>query len=396
MLPETAKDKKRQDVCPVSFLSVIAVHGLVNAVFYAAFDGIGRLFAGFGKVLGILILHGAQNPVGHVVVGMWGSPYAHTKPGKLIGTKMSDDALQAVVPAGAAAGAQPDPAGSKGNLIRHHQHMVRADLVKISQRTDGFTGKVHVCLGLYQKNLFPGNIFEDPKGISGTDGDYYTLTNQSGSKYMSVNPSVGEVNLNIDSSKEYIDQSTGALQPRREGEDWIHMILSQTAGVVYLDEVDELIMELDFTLTECEIYDNSIGAAQFQWIFSVHDKASSAMEKEYFWFNVTLFDNRYEIFPGTQMFDGGKADATGKFIFAPTGQQLFGESGGKVEVGTTYHIRLNLKEYMQNAFNIAKEKGALKNSSWENMAVNGFNIGWEVSNVSKVGVKISNMSLKTK
>ncbi|MBQ2768669.1 MAG: hypothetical protein IJF44_01675 [Clostridia bacterium] len=245
-------------------------------------------------------------------------------------------------------------------------------------------------------DLFPGNIFEDPKGISGTDGDYYTLTNQSGSKYMSVNPSVGEVNLNIDSSKEYIDQSTGALQPRREGEDWIHMILSQTAGVVYLDEVDELIMELDFTLTECEIYDNSIGAAQFQWIFSVHDKASSAMEKEYFWFNVTLFDNRYEIFPGTQMFDGGKADATGKFIFAPTGQQLFGESGGKVEVGTTYHIRLNLKEYMQNAFNIAKEKGALKNSSWENMAVNGFNIGWEVSNVSKVGVKISNMSLKTK
>ena len=176
------------------------------------------------------------------------------------------------------------------------------------------------------------------------------------------------------------------------------MILSQASGVVYLDQVEEFVMELDFTLTECEILDSSIGAAQFQWIFSVHDKASEGtLEADYFWFNVTLFDDRYESFPGTQLFDGGKADSTGKFIYAPTGKELFGEeSGGKVEVGKTYHVSLNLKEYMREAFEIAQTKGALKNSSWENMAVNGFNIGWEVSNVSKVGVKIANMSLKTK
>lgn len=247
-------------------------------------------------------------------------------------------------------------------------------------------------------DLFPGDMFEPARGISGQDGSYYTLQNQSGSKYMSVDPQKGEINLDIDSSKEYINPETGALQPRANGEDWIHMILSQQAGVVYLDQVEELIMELDFTLTACETYDSSIGAAQFQWIFSVHDKASDGtMNVEYFWFNVTLFDNRYESFPGTQMFDGGKADATGKFIYAPTGAELFGEeSGGKVETGKTYHVRLNLKEYMKNAFDLAKEKGALQNSEWENMAVNGFNIGWEVSNVSKVGVKIANMSLRSK
>ena len=51
-------------------------------------------------------------------------------------------------------------------------------------------------------------------------------------------------------------------------------------------------------------------------------------------------------------------------------------------------------EYMKEAFELAKEKGALKESEWKDMAVNGFNIGWEVSNLAKVGVKIENMSLK--
>ena len=49
---------------------------------------------------------------------------------------------------------------------------------------------------------------------------------------------------------------------------------------------------------------------------------------------------------------------------------------------------------MKAAFELAKSKGALAQSAWEDMAVNGFNIGWEVSNLAKVGVKIENMSLR--
>lgn len=243
-------------------------------------------------------------------------------------------------------------------------------------------------------DLSLGNeLFDIPAfGITGTDGDYFTLTNKSGSKFMSVNTKTGEYNLNIDTTKEYVDQATGEPVIRRNGEDWVHMIIQQTPGVVYLSQVDSFIMELDFTVTENIEYDNSIGAAQFQWIFSLHDKASPI--NDYMWFNVTLFDNRYEIFPGTRIFDNGKADATGKYIYAPTGEELFPADGGKVEIGKTYHVRLDLKAYMQQAFQLAKEAGALSGSKWEDMAVNGFNIGWEVSNLSKVGVKIENMSLK--
>ena len=245
-------------------------------------------------------------------------------------------------------------------------------------------------------DLSLATLFDEGKGITGSDGSKYTLTNKSGSKYIAVDPAVGEYDLKVDTSKEYVNQKTGATSPRMNGEDWVHMILQQQSPVINLSQTEEVIMSLDFTLTELETYDQSIGAAQFQWIFSVHDKSAGQREEDYFWFNVTLFDNRYEIFPGTQMYDSGKGDATGKFIYAPTGNELFGESGGKVVVGKTYRVELNLKDYMKTAFDAAKSKGALERSKWEDMAINGFNIGWEVSNVSKVGVKVANMSLKTK
>ncbi len=242
-------------------------------------------------------------------------------------------------------------------------------------------------------DLSLGTIFDDPKGIEGQEGSYYTLTNRSGSKTIKVDPEAGAVTLNVDTTKEYVDQETGEIVPRKDGEDWVHMILEQSPGTVYLDQVESFVMSLDFTLDRCEVTDDSIGAAQFQWIFGVHDKTSPI--GDYFWFNVTLFDDRYEIFPGTQMYDGGKADATGKFIYAPTGEELFGESGGKVEVGVTYHVELDLKKYMKEAFDIAQSMGAMEQSSWEDLSVSGFNLGWEVSNVCAVGVTIENLSLVT-
>lgn len=237
----------------------------------------------------------------------------------------------------------------------------------------------------------------ESKGIEGKDGDRFTLTNQSGSKWIAVDPAKGEVELRADTSKEYIDGTTGAVVPRANGEDWVHMILQQNCSEVRLSEAESFTMTLDFTLNESELYNAQGGTSQFQWIFSVHDKTHSvAPNAEYFWFNVTLYDARYEIFPGTSSIDGGKADSTGKYIYAPTGEELFGESGGKVEIGKKYHVSLDLKAHMQRALEEAKKLGAMKNSSWEDLTVNSFNIGWEVTDVSKVSVTLGGLSLKVK
>ncbi len=248
-----------------------------------------------------------------------------------------------------------------------------------------------------KNSLSLGGLFTPNYGIKDTtDEGVQTLTNQSGSKFISVDTATGTVNLNVDTSKEYVNQATGATQVRANGEDWVHMILSQQSGTVYLSQVESFVMELDFTLTCNDVYDSSIGAAQFQWIFSVRDMVIEPVD--YFWFNVTLFDNRYTTtpFPGTQMVDSGKADATGKFIYAPTGQDLFGSTGGLVQVGTKYHVELDLLAHMRAAFDKAQELGALQRSDWENMAISDFNLGWEVSNLSKVGVEISNLALRKK
>lgn len=249
-------------------------------------------------------------------------------------------------------------------------------------------------------DLSIAGLFDDvddvKKGIEGTSGNGYTLTNYSGSKYIAVNPDTGAVTLSVDTRKEYCRQDTGDIAPRKNGEDWVHMILSPDPAIneiVYPATAQSFVMSVDFTIDKCNVYDSSIGADQFQWIFTAYDRTSEL--GEYFWFILSLYDNRYESFPGTQMFDSGKADATGQFMYAPSSADLYGASGGKkVEIGQKSHVELDLKEHMRKAFESAQAHGAMPNSKWENISVHGFNIGWEVSNVSEASVTIENMSLK--
>lgn len=233
-------------------------------------------------------------------------------------------------------------------------------------------------------------LFDEGYGIEGEDGAYDTLTNRSGSKYVSVDRSTGEINLNVDTSKEYLNEA-GEISPRVNGEDWVHLILQQSAGGVRVAEHSEIWVELDFNLTKTNVISSDGGASQFQWIFSVRDMDS--VLGDYFWLNITLYDDRYPEFPGGGHFDSGKEDATGKYIYSVPGKNMF---DGPVEGGKDYSIRLNVRPILEQAFADAKSKGALEQSEFSSMALNSLNIGWEVTNVAEMGVKITHMSLKTK
>lgn len=242
-------------------------------------------------------------------------------------------------------------------------------------------------------DLSLGTIFDDPDDLKGienvVDEGVYSLTNHSGSKEIVVNTNDGSVELNADTSKEYIDEN-GDILPRRDGEDWVHMILGQAAGGVRVADYSEVRVRIEFTVTEWELYDRTGGASQFQWIFSIKDYASEV--GDYFWFNMTFFDDRYTeaVFPGNGLYDGGKEDATDKYIFAPSGAYY---SEDPIQVGQTYNIDIDIKPLVREAFDDAKQKGALQQSEFENMGLNSLNIGWEVTDVAKVGVKIKGLSL---
>ncbi len=238
-----------------------------------------------------------------------------------------------------------------------------------------------------KNDLTLATLFEDGYGIESNEGNIEKLTNKSGSKEVIIDRSNHVIDLNVDTSKEYCDDQ-GNLVPRRNGEDWVHMILQQSAGGVVISDYNEINVEIDFTITDFEIFDSSIGDDQFQWIFSIKDKDS--VINDYFWFNLTLFDALYKEYPGYEQYDGGKADATGKFIYAPKSSMLY---EGEIEVGKEYSVKLNIRPLLEEAFNKAKAKGALAESEFTSMVLNTLNIGWEVSNISKVGVKISHLSL---
>jgi len=198
--------------------------------------------------------------------------------------------------------------------------------------------------------------------------------------------------LNADTSKEYIGED-GNLQRRAAGEDWLHMIIQQAAGGIRFDACEELILEIDFEITHADIMDTEVGASQFQWIFALRDYASP--QNEGFWFNLTLYDDRYTqtMFTGTQMFDSGKDDASGNFIYAPKGEKYLDEP---VTAGKKVSISLDIKPLLAEAFASAQSHGALPNAKVENMGLTSQNIGWEVSNIAKVGLTITKLGLKVK
>lgn len=255
----------------------------------------------------------------------------------------------------------------------------------LSTTRDGYDSSVN--------DLSLGTIFDDPEDITGiesvvSDG-VYSLTNHSGSKEIVVDTNEGSVELNADTSKEYIDEN-GDILPRRDGEDWVHMILGQAAGGVRVADYSEVRVRIEFTVTEWELFDRTGGASQFQWIFSIKDYESDV--GDYFWFNMTFFDDRYTeaVFPGNGLYDGGKDDATDKYIYAPSGSHY---SEDPIKVGQTYKVDIDIKPLVKEAFDDAKAKGALEQSAFENMGLNSLNIGWEVTDVAKVGVKIKGLSL---
>lgn len=238
---------------------------------------------------------------------------------------------------------------------------------------------------------------EGTHSIIFTDADgYRTLTNLSGSKKLAIDGENETVVLAIDTTKEYIDPATGERLPRREGEDWVHMILQQSLDIP-IAECEEVIMACNFKVQQCDVYDTSIGAAQFQWILRIKDCTLQNQPGSAMWFLVSVYDDRYEVYPGLAVADTGKADATQDFMYAPSGTALFGEANANIRVGRPYELTLNLKTHLRKAFDEAYEKGYLNSEAkWENMRITGFNIGWEVSNVAACSVKIAHMSIKTR
>lgn len=148
-------------------------------------------------------------------------------------------------------------------------------------------------------------------------------------------------------------------------------------------------------------YSEGIHAAQFLLYFTLQNlnRKSPGYGKEYVWFGVPFYDDRYPVIPPTYMRDGtGKEDeskgeklGTGRFINS-VGTKPFAEHG--LVPGEWLSIHTNILPLMVEALERAWSRGLCNAST--NLAdytIGSMNIGWEVPGLSSVSAQVKDLSL---
>lgn len=208
---------------------------------------------------------------------------------------------------------------------------------------------------------------------------------------VTVHPADGDydVRLFVDTRPEY------GTRPRQGGEDWPHLLVEQSgwaAGAPRLCDMERLHYHCEFRIdgyenhmTE-EQFRRDLHTAQVSQFFTVNDVNTG----DYMWFGLPYFDHRSDIQSGGSMIDSGKADATGKLIYGMD-QHLLTDVSPKALGWLVYDI--DLLPHIRGAFDYAKENGLYPHSTWEDMAINHTNFGFEMPGTFSGAMCIRNMSL---
>ena len=182
---------------------------------------------------------------------------------------------------------------------------------------------------------------------------------------------------------------------RRAGEAWPHLLVEQDAArAVTLDRLASLDLEASLRLASFADRmdgrgDPSLHAAQFQLFFIVKEVAPGAAG-DFFWFGVPFFDSRHEFPPAYRAKDGGKDDATGKFIDTIDGREVLPRPPGRKE---WVAIRKDLLPAIAAGLSCAVERGFLKSADPGRFAVVNMNMGWEIPGACDAAVEVRGLAV---
>jgi hypothetical protein len=198
--------------------------------------------------------------------------------------------------------------------------------------------------------------------------------------------------LEIRGSAEY------GANARKYGESWPHLLIEQQVCKVYpLDGLAKLHLSLKVKLLYSEnhmmkdAYDPGLHAAQFQMFLVVKNVNEQSKDyRDYYWFGVPFYDSRYDIPPSHKAKDGGKADATGKFIYTIAGEQVNPEHLRENEWA---EIEADLLPYVKAGLEEAVKRGHLTGSNASDYAVTGMNMGWELPGTFDASMQIRDLGI---
>ncbi len=186
--------------------------------------------------------------------------------------------------------------------------------------------------------------------------------------------------------------------PRQQNEAWPHLLIEQSFPEKPLvKDLEGLVLKFKGRLTgaamkmDANDFDPGLHTAQFQLFITVQDlNPTSAYYGDYLWFGIPFYDYRYEQIPLYAAQDVGKGDATGKFIYS-AGTTDFME--GSFQSGNWITIEKDICPLIVGALNLAKERGYLTGSFFEDFRISGMNLGWEVPGTFDAGFEFSNFDI---
>ncbi len=215
----------------------------------------------------------------------------------------------------------------------------------------------------------------------------------------------GELELAIFASANY-------TQPRQKNEPWPHLLASVSltdshhpAEHCRIGIMRRLDVALKCCLTEfsdCHPNaDTSLHAAQFQLFIYVQNlNIASSGYGDMLWFGVPIFDSRRTFSEECWQRDGGKPDASQKFIYImpsvacqPQGTTFFKSDVITTDAGWT-QIRADVLPWIHRAYTLARQGGYLTTTNLEDIYVSGLNFGWEMPGTYDAAMRVRGFSIR--
>jgi len=216
-------------------------------------------------------------------------------------------------------------------------------------------------------------------------GDKYTISDSS--KLVEYNFTDKSLKLEVNARHEFDTYNTKA--PAK----WPHLLLEQELTPVFmLEEIEEVYAGLDFTLNKAV---NQKGTdkglhAQFAWfIYIVNRNPESPGYGNFLWFGFNIYDSTREYAAPTQLQD--TAVEKGNFIYTVGAKDFL---SSPIAAGEKMSFRVNMVPYVKAALAAANEKGFMLNTAYEDCAITGTNIGWEVFDRWDVSITIEKIALE--
>ena len=194
--------------------------------------------------------------------------------------------------------------------------------------------------------------------------------------------------------------------PRRADQNWLHLLLQRDFPPqerVSFADVESLVFTCDAQILRCERamsdaeFDVDLHTTQASVYFAIsNDDPESPDFRDYIWFGVSFFDDRYEIQTDYVAVDGDpKTIGTGKLIYRLGEQRTIDDIlGGVNPFGKKpVRIEIDLARYLGDALQAAKERGFLTETRVEQMKMGHFNFGWETPGTYRAALEIKNPRL---